>query len=393
MTNLKAVQAACNAPHRAALEAVRVELKARFFERNDIVDGLLAALLCRQHVLLLGPPGSAKSALASALATSITDATLFTWLLTKFSTPEELFGPVSLKALQQDRVARISAGKVPEADVVFLDEVFKANSAILNALLTVINERVFYNDGKPVPCPLLTMVGASNELPEGEELEALFDRFLLRFWVAYIQDAGNVRRLLVSVKCSAQNTSITIDELRACQAEVEQVVVPDVIFDAVLGIKNKCEEQGFRASDRRWQQTIGLLRARAYLDGDDAVSEDHLDLLADALWRDPKDRPALAAIVGAVGNPLNVRAIEIQDAATEAVRKLPSVDAKDATAKAEWLKEASLIESRLSAMEAELQDLIKQHSQRNLRRVKEAVRGIQSLKLELTRRVASMYGL
>jgi len=121
MTQLKAVSAACNTPHRAALESVRVELRTRFLERNDIVDGLLAALLCRQHVLLLGPPGTAKSLLASSLAEMIQPARHFSWLLTKFSTQEEIFGPISLSALQQDRVARITTGKLPEAHVCFLD--------------------------------------------------------------------------------------------------------------------------------------------------------------------------------------------------------------------------------------------------------------------------------
>jgi MoxR-like ATPase len=392
MSQLKAVPTACRIPHRAALEAVRCELKTRFLERSDIVDGLLAALLCREHVLLLGPPGTAKSALAAALTQAIVPATHFSWLLTKFSTPEEIFGPVSLAALQQDRVARITTGKLPEAHIGFLDEIFKANSAILNSLLSTINERIFHNDGKAIACPLLTMVGASNELPEGEELEALFDRFLVRFWVPYIQNMSAVRSLLTSAPPVAQSV-ISLDDLAICQAEAERVIVPDPVIDAVLAIKHRTEEQGFRASDRRWKQAIGLLKARAYLEGEDVAAEDHLDVLADVLWREPKDRPALAAIIGKIGNPLNVRATEIQDAAAEAVRALGNGDPKNATARADWLKEASLVESRLSDMNTELDELIRQNPKRNLSRVKEATRAVQSLKTELTRTVAHVYGL
>ncbi len=390
--SLRAVPATCAASHRAALESVRSTLKARFLERNDIVDAMLAALLCKQHVLLLGLPGTAKSALASALTSSIDGARLFSWLLTKFSTPEELFGPVSLRALQQDRVARITTSKLPEADVVFLDEIFKANSAILNALLTVINERQFYNDGQAVPCPLRSMIGASNELPESDELEALFDRFLVRLSVPYLADAANVRALLTAT-ARAGTDKLTMDELRQCQAEAAQVDVPPGIIDAVLAIKERVEEAGFRASDRRWQQSISLLRAYAYLNGDDAVGEDHLEIIVDSIWRDPKDRPAVAAIVGVVGNPLNVRAVEILDAAKEAVTSLGSTDPKGAADKAEWLKSASLIESRLSDMEAELQGLITQNPKRNLRRVKEVVDNVQRFKMHITRRVAALYNL
>jgi MoxR-like ATPase len=141
-------------------------------------------VLAGEHVLLLGPPGTAKSALVRAIAQAF-GGTYFERLLTKFSTPEELFGPISLKALEQDRYQRVTAGKLPEAEFAFVDEVFKANSAILNSLLTAMNERLFHNDGAPTQMPLVALFGASNELPEGKELEALFDRFLLRFDVQY----------------------------------------------------------------------------------------------------------------------------------------------------------------------------------------------------------------
>lgn len=343
-------------------------------------------------MLLLGPPGTAKSMLTSALTESIDGASCFSWLLTKFTTPEEIFGPISLAALQQDRVARITAGKLPEANIAFLDELFKSSSAILNALLTLVNERVFFNDGKPVPCPLNTLVGASNELPEGHELEALFDRFLVRFWVPYLTEPRNVR-LLLSGRPPAARASMTLADLGACQQEAMAVALPDVVFDAVLAIKHRTEEAGFRSSDRRWRQLIDLLRCRAYLDGEDMVSEDHLEVLADALWREPKDRPALAAIIGSVGNPLNVRANEILDAAKETLGKLGAADIKDAAAKAEWLKSASLVESRLGDMEAELGLLVAQHPKRNLRRVKETLLAISTMKADVTKRVAALYRL
>ena len=128
--------------------ALRSDLTTHFPERKDVIDGALCAVLAGEHVLLLGPPGTAKSALVRAIAQAF-GGTYFERLLTKFSTPEELFGPISLKALEQDRFARVVTGKLPEAEFAFVDEIFKANSAILNSLLTLVNERVFHNDGKP----------------------------------------------------------------------------------------------------------------------------------------------------------------------------------------------------------------------------------------------------
>ncbi|OFX19226.1 MAG: hypothetical protein A2V77_05285 [Anaeromyxobacter sp. RBG_16_69_14] len=155
------------------LQQLRQNLAAQFPERRELIEGTLYALLCSDHILLLGPPGTGKSSLARAVAQTF-GARYFERLLTKFSTPEEIFGPVSLKALENDRYTRIITDKLPEAEICVIDETFKANSAILNTLLTVMNERLFHNDGQPTPCPLVTLFGASNELPEGRELEALF---------------------------------------------------------------------------------------------------------------------------------------------------------------------------------------------------------------------------
>ena len=171
----------------AKLDAVRSALKAHFLERETLVDGALAALLTKEHVLILGPPGTAKSQLARQVTRHLEGGRYFEWLLTKFSTPEELFGPMSLRALEEGRYERLTTHKLPEAHIAFLDEVFKANSAILNALLTVLNERRFHQGSEARSVPLESLFAASNELPDEEELAALYDRFLLRFSVGYIE--------------------------------------------------------------------------------------------------------------------------------------------------------------------------------------------------------------
>jgi MoxR-like ATPase len=392
MSTVHAVPASFTEPHRAALAQVRTDLKQSFFERDEIVDGLLTGLLSRSHVLLLGPPGTAKSGLVRALVERIEDAQSFEWLLTRFTTPEEIFGPVSLQGLQQDRFQRVTAGKLPNAQVAFIDETFKASSSILNSLLTLMNERVFHDDGQAWRCPLMTLVGASNELPDGEELEALFDRFLLRFWVPYLAEPRNVRKLL-EIESPSVGATITLDALKQCQAEVEDVLVPDGLLDALIELKARTEEQGFRSSDRRWRQLVDVLKARAFLDGDGEVTEDHLDLLADVLWAQPKDRPALASLIGTVGNPLGARANELLDAAREVLSELPTVDPKEASAKADWLKAASLAESRLSSIDRELEELVNDNPNRRLDRVRDAQRSIQQMRQNVTQRVARVYGI
>src|ERR1700723_1726364 len=207
------------------LARIREELNRMFLERIDLIDGAIVAMLSANHVLIIGPPGTAKSMLCDELCRRIEGANYFQWLLTKFSTPEEIFGAVSLKGLEEDDYRRVTMHKLPEAHIAFLDEIFKANSSILNALLTVINERVFHNGRERVTVPLITMFGASNELPDEEELTALFDRFMLRFMVDYIGEDFRFLKMLEGVEAGAR-TVMTFAELGDLRASAAAVKLP-----------------------------------------------------------------------------------------------------------------------------------------------------------------------
>ncbi|HYD51665.1 MAG TPA: AAA family ATPase [Gemmatimonadaceae bacterium] len=370
------------------LHQLRAQLVTRFPERKDVIEGALAAVLAGEHVLLLGPPGTAKSALARAIAQAF-GGTYFERLLTKFSTPEELFGAISLKALEQDRFARVVTGKLPEAEFAFVDEVFKANSAILNSLLSLVNERVFHNDGQPVSCPLVTMFGASNELPDGKELEALFDRFLLRFEVGYLLRPGNLR-LVLGAPDPVATPAMTMKDLRAAQAEAATITVTDETIDALIQIRDACKAEGIIASDRRWKKSLKLAKASAYMAGEKKTSPEDLSILVDSLWREPKERPKVARLVGKLADPVSAQAEEILDAARETAAKVAALVAGDRKA---YIAQAAQALEQFQAQQKKLVQLARGAGRRASVVIHESTDEIVALHAELARAVSAGLGL
>jgi MoxR-like ATPase len=298
------------------IAAIRKELNARFMNRAEIIDGMLTALIAKENLFMIGLPGTGKSALTEALCSALVGGNNFTYLLSKFTTPEELYGPVSLLGLQKDTHERITAGRLPEAHVALLDEVFKGSSAILNTLLPVMNERKFYNGTKAMALPLQVLFGASNEIPEAEELAAMYDRFALKYVTTRLSSDDDARALFTRSKFGPMPT-ISFQELETEQAAAAALSLPEAVIDALVAIRRDIDQEGMYVSDRKWVQSVRVIKAYAYLQGHSEVELEDLDVLEHMLWTTPDSKRAVAKIVAKHNNPIGEKLSKITDAIAE----------------------------------------------------------------------------
>ncbi len=278
-------------------------------EREAAIKAALLAMLAGENMLLVGPPGTAKSLIARKLAKCLDEGTdsqtgkaYFEYLLTKFTTPEEIFGPLSISELKQDRFRRNTAGYLPSVRVAFLDEIFKASSSILNALLTILNERTYHNGTEALKVPLQALIAASNELPNGqEELEALYDRFLVRSFVDYVR-AENMPRLLEGTAPFSELPKLTTIDVEAIRQAAEKVqLTADVVaaLQRIWGEHKRMfkEDRREKLSDRRLMKAVHLLRISAASNGRGEVDLSDILLLKDCLWNHPDNAHKVRQLV------------------------------------------------------------------------------------------------
>lgn len=252
------------------LNIVLKHIKETFVGKNEIIDLLGIALLARENAFLLGPPGTAKSAIVRALSNGIEGGKNFEYLLTRFTEPNEIFGPFDIRKLKEGELITNTEGMMPEASMVFLDEIFNANSAILNSLLMALNEKIFRRGKETKKLPALMFVGASNVLPEDEALNALLDRFLIRIKCDYVEPDLLHQVLLAGWKLegnvSKEVPTITADEIRELQQLCRKVDLTTIRNEYVT-IVQSLRNTGIKVSDRRAVKLQNLIAASALMCG------------------------------------------------------------------------------------------------------------------------------
>jgi len=326
------------------------EMNRGIYEKNTEISLSLLAALAGESVILLGPPGVAKSMVARQLKTAFRDAQSFEYLMSRFSTPDEIFGPVSIQKLKtSDTYERAVEGYLPTADVVFLDEIWKAGPAIQNTLLTVINEKLFRNGNREMHLPLKLLVAASNELPaKGEGLEALWDRFLIRIESRPIKLEKNFRAMLLEShadfsrstrvlghadfadNADFSNLKITAEEYAEWAEKICKIGVKEEVLDAISAIRKSlravnvdeaAERRNIYVSDRRWKNIVRLLRTSAFMQDREEVDICDLLPIYHCLWQEPEERDAIRSIViRALFSPFAEKLVEMKNALAEDIK-------------------------------------------------------------------------
>ena len=332
------------------------EMNRGIYEKETEISLSLLAALAGESIILLGPPGVAKSMVARQLKTAFREAQSFEYLMSRFSTPDEIFGPVSIKKLKtSDTYERAVEGYLPTADVVFLDEIWKAGPAIQNTLLTVINEKIFRNGNREMHLPLKLLVAASNELPaKGEGLEALWDRFVIRIESRPIKLEKNFRAMLLeaptdflgptdftdstdssgsmgkSDSADFSDLKITAEEYAEWAEKICKIGVKEEVLDAISAIRKSlravnvdeaAERRNIYVSDRRWKNIVRLLRTSAFMQDREEVDICDLLPIYHCLWQEPEERDAIRNIViRALFSPFADKLVEMKNALAEDIK-------------------------------------------------------------------------
>lgn len=284
------------------LQDFRASLNAAFLEREHIVDGLLATLLCKQNAFLLGAPGTGKSDLVRAICNGIEGADYFGYLLTPTSDPSEIFGPVAVSKLLADEYTRDVHGYLPSCHIAFLDELFRGSSAILNSLLTLLNERTFNNGKDTITTPIQSIISATNSWPEEESLQAFADRFIFRPEVQFLSGKAS-KSILDQWALGIQErpkvgVHLTLKELEQLQEAAQQIGISDNFLSDYSTLWEILSSNGVTISDRRRVQILKFLKAWALVQGETQLTSDHFhNSLIHMIYRSPEDQKTIREVI------------------------------------------------------------------------------------------------
>lgn len=289
-----------------------LSMNTRLVERASIVKTALIALVSRTHVFYLGPPGTAKSMTIRLLRDHISGLErkdYFERLLTAFSTDADVFGPPDLMAMEQGVYRTVIDNKMAEATLAMLDEIWKTNDATANALLTILNERLFHND-VVIKVPLSSLYCASNELPQSTELEAIYDRLHFRHVIKPIQESSGFVQMLKNRGMGKPTPTVSLDDILQAQAEVAAVTVGDEVFEALRDLRGELRGENIEPTDRRWTETLPVIQATAWWRGGTAAEIDDMRLIRHMLWSRPDEISLVDTAVLQLASPLEAEAME-----------------------------------------------------------------------------------
>lgn len=280
----------------------RAALNGSFLERTEIIDGLLASVITKQNAFLFGLPGTGKSELVRAVSKGFKDSKFFGYLLSPTTDPSELFGPVAVSKLLKDEYTRDVEGYLPTANIAFLDELFRGSSAVLNSLLTILNERTFNNGREVIETPIQSVVAATNSFPTEESLQAFCDRFLFRPTVDLLRNPTSKRLLdrwaLGLNQRPDVKSELTFKDLQTLQSAVEQVEPSEEFLDTFSQVIELLEARGISISDRRRVQILKFMRGWALVQGDDEIYPDHLHgSIKHIVYQNTEDLPVIEEVL------------------------------------------------------------------------------------------------
>ncbi|MDH5404581.1 MAG: AAA family ATPase, partial [Candidatus Heimdallarchaeota archaeon] len=290
--------------NRQRFEKILQTLNEDLYERKDHIYKAFLAFMTGESVFFLGPPGVAKSLIARRLKFAFRDAKSFEYLMNRFSTPEEIFGPISIAKLRdEDKLERKIEHYLPGANVAFLDEIWKAGPSIQNTLLTIINEKIYRNGDQEIKVPLYGVIAASNELPaKGQGLEALWDRFIVRQLVENIENKDSFATMIKNTSNIFKdkvdkNLKISIEEYQEWLSNINKVKVPDEIIQLIHHVKYLLQQYNFEqdenpenriyVSDRRWKKIVKVLKTSSSINGRDYIDLMDCFLIIDMIWDNP----------------------------------------------------------------------------------------------------------
>jgi MoxR-like ATPase len=305
------------------------EINELNFERAEIAWSMVVALISQQHLLMVGPGGTAKSKIVRDLLSHIVGANYFETALDETSTPDQILGPPDIKTMvEEGKTRRVPDGMLPTAHIAFIDEFFNGNGPVLHSIMPILNERLFHNNGKPCITPLMSAFAGTNKLNADQDQAALWDRIHIRHQVGYVKDRDNLNDLLraamarqVSTYTPAEPTVVNIDELRQGRDEAMQLKISDITMDTYLDLIETLGHQGVEVSTRRQVEGLKAIVANAWLQGHSEVLVGDLGIIQHMFWTNQDDISKVKGAVLTACNPGEKKALELLDDLSQLVEE------------------------------------------------------------------------